>query len=48
MISDDRLDSDSGFIEALTLLDGRSIEGDFFVDCSGFRGLLIGQHLGVD
>jgi tryptophan halogenase len=35
----------TGFIEALELKDGRTIKGDFFIDCTGFRGLLIEQTL---
>ncbi len=38
---------ETGDIESIELDRERDVSGDFFVDCTGFRALLIGQELGV-
>ena len=40
-IAEVKVAPDSGFIEALVLESGETVEGDLFIDCTGFRGLLI-------
>ena len=39
--------ADDGFIEGLVLDNGRVIEGDFYVDCTGAASRLLGSALGV-
>jgi tryptophan halogenase len=38
---------DNGFVDKVRLTDGREVDGELFVDCSGMRALLIGDAMGV-
>ena len=46
-VAEVRLRPADGFIASLALQGGRAVEGELFVDCSGFRSLLLGQTLDV-
>ena len=40
------LHPETGYVERVRLSDGREVDGELFVDCSGMRALLIGDALG--
>jgi tryptophan halogenase len=46
-ILDVSLDPLSGQVTALKLSDERQAQGELFIDCTGFRSLLLGEALGV-
>lgn len=50
VIENVKLDVDTGFIESIVLKSGQVVEGDLFIDCTGFRGLLIerAMHTGLE
>jgi len=47
MIEEVERDGETGDITALALNGDRRVTGDFFIDCTGFRSVLLGQALGV-
>jgi len=47
-ITDVERNNESGFVESVRLEDDRQIDADLFVDCSGFRGLLIQDAMEVE
>lgn len=47
MVQEVVLARDSGQVEKLQLASGETLAGDFFIDCSGFRALLLQKALGV-
>ena len=42
-----RLRPEDGFVASLALQDGRVVDGELFLDCSGFSSLVLGQALNI-
>ena len=47
-ISEITVDPETGDIQSLELDEDRQVAGDFFIDCTGFRSLLLGGALDVE
>jgi tryptophan halogenase len=41
VVTDVALKPDNGFVDHVTLRDGRKVAGDLFIDCTGFRAILL-------
>jgi tryptophan halogenase len=39
---------ENGFLDSVTLESGARVHADFFIDCTGFKAVLIGKTLGVE
>ncbi len=46
-VAEVNLHAETGFIQSLRLESNATVSGDLFIDCSGFRSLLLGEALGV-
>ncbi|NNE56894.1 MAG: tryptophan 7-halogenase [Hellea sp.] len=47
IVTNVNLNAEDGFIKSVSMESGEEIKGDLFVDCTGFRSLLLGEALGV-
>lgn len=48
IVNSAQLDPDNGQITSVVLQSGQEITADLFIDCTGFRALLIGKTLGAE
>lgn len=47
VVNETLLNHDTGFVESLRLTSGELVAGDFFIDCTGFKGLVVNKALKV-